>query len=75
MKLNDETLWSTDVGQHREIDSEQDNTSDEVLARYPDGWFTPEKENITLPSALAPGEIDRQSLESFAMIEAVKWYD
>jgi hypothetical protein len=70
MKLDDETLWSTDVGQHREIDPEQDNMSDDVLARYPDGWFTPEKENITLPSALAPGEIDRQSLEAFAMIEA-----
>ena len=70
MKLNDETLWSTDVGKHQDIDSKWDDMSDDVLARYPDGWFTPETENITLPSTLAPGEIDRQSLEAFAMIEA-----
>jgi hypothetical protein len=70
MKLDDETLWSTDVGQHWDIDSERDDMSDDVLARFPDGWFTPEKEAITLPSALAAGEINRQSLESFAVIEA-----
>ena len=70
MKLDDETLWSTEVGKHREIDSELADASDDVLARYPEGWFTPERENITLPSALAPGEIERQSLQSIALIEA-----
>jgi hypothetical protein len=60
MKLDDETLWSTEVGKHREIDSKLADASDDVLARYPEGWFTPERENITLPSALAPGEIERQ---------------
>jgi len=70
MKLNDDTLWSTNVRQHREINSERDDMSDDVLAHYPNGWFALEKENITLPSALAPGEIDCQSLEAFAMIKA-----
>jgi hypothetical protein len=70
MKLNDETRWSTDVRQHWDIDSKWDDMSDDVLARFPDGWFTLEKETITLPSTLAPGEIDCQSLESFAMIIA-----
>src|SRR5882757_8357391 len=36
----------------------------------PDDWFTPEQERITLPSALAPGEIERLSLKSIAVIEA-----
>ena len=70
MKLDDDTLWSTEIGKRREIDSDGEDASDDVLARSPDGWFTPEKESITLPSALAPGEIHRQSLESIAMIEA-----
>src|SRR5882724_8350148 len=46
MKLNDETLWSTDVGKHQDIDSEWDDMSDDVLACFPDGWFTLEKEAI-----------------------------
>ena len=70
MKLDDETQWSTEVGKRREIDSDGEDSTDDVLARYPDGWFTPERESITLPSALSPGEIDRQSLQPIAMIEA-----
>ena len=70
MKLDDETQWSTEVGKRREIDYDGEDPSDDVLARYPDGWFTPERESITLPSALSPGEIDRQSLQQIAMIEA-----
>jgi hypothetical protein len=72
MKLNDDTLWSTQIGKRREIDSDGEDTSDNVLARSPNanGWFTPEKESITLLSALTPGEIHRQSLEPIAMIEA-----
>jgi hypothetical protein len=70
MKLDDETQWSTEVGNGREIDSNGEDSSDDVLARYPDGWFTPERESITLPSALAPREIDRQSLQPIAMIKA-----
>jgi hypothetical protein len=72
MKLNDDTLWSTQIRKRREIDSDGEDTSDNVLARSPNanGWFTPEKESITLLSALTPGEIHRQSLEPIAMIEA-----
>jgi hypothetical protein len=70
MRLDDETLWSTEVGKDRELDLSQEDSSDDVLARYPDGWFTPERHSITLPSALAPGEVDRQSLQSIATIEA-----
>src|ERR1700679_1513036 len=70
MKLDDETQWSTEVGKRREIDYDGEDPSDDVLARYPDGWFTPERESITLPSALSPGEIDRQSLQQIALIEA-----
>jgi hypothetical protein len=36
----------------------------------PNGWFTLEREQITLPSALAPGEINRLSLKPIALIEA-----
>ena len=70
MKLDDETQWSTEVGKGREIDSDGEDSTNDVLARYPDGWFTLERESITLPSALSPGEIDRQSLQPIAMIEA-----
>jgi hypothetical protein len=70
MKLDDETQWSTKVGKRWEIDYDGEDPPDDVLARYPDGWFTPERESITLPSAVSPGEIDRQSLQQIAMIEA-----
>jgi len=70
MKLDDETQWSTRVDKRREIDSDGEDSSDDVLAHYPDGWFTLERESITLLSALAPGEIDHQSLQPIAMIEA-----
>lgn len=36
---------------------------------YPDRWFTPERDQITLPSALALGEIERLSLRQIATIE------
>jgi len=70
MKLDDDTLWSAEVGKGREIDADWEELSDDVLARYPDGWFTPERESITLPSALAPRELDRQSLQPIALVEA-----
>jgi hypothetical protein len=46
------------------------DSSDNVLVCYPDGWFTLERESITLPSALSPREIDCQSLQPIVMIEA-----
>jgi hypothetical protein len=47
------------------MDSQPDEALDDLLDVYPDGWFTPEKEWITLPSALAPGEIHCLSLQSW----------
>jgi hypothetical protein len=44
------------------MDPQPGEVSDDYLELYPDGWFTPETEWITLPSALAPGEITRLSL-------------
>ncbi|KAI0245553.1 hypothetical protein BJV78DRAFT_1158538 [Lactifluus subvellereus] len=44
--------------------------SDDALESHPNGWFTPERDRITLPSALGPGEIEHLSLESIAMVEA-----
>jgi hypothetical protein len=73
MRLDDETLWSTEVGKDWELDLSQEDSLDNVLARYPDGWFTPERHSITFPSALAPGEVDHQSLQSIATIEAELW--
>jgi hypothetical protein len=43
------------------------------LEHFPDGWFTLEMDRITLPSALAPGEINDLSLKSIAKIEAELW--
>ena len=39
------------------------------LELYPDGWFTPKMDQVTLLSALAPGEIEHLSLKQIAMIE------
>ena len=70
IKLDDDTQWSTQDGKVPDLDPQPENTSDDFVELYPDGWFTPEKERITLPSALAPGEIECLSLQSFAMIES-----
>ena len=67
IKPDDDTLWLAQDGQITEV-------PDDVLQLHPDGWFTPECDHITLPSALAPGEINQLSLQSIATIEArVKW--
>ena len=70
MKLDDDAMWSTQDGKCSDIYSDQEDSSDDILEHFPDGWFTPEMDRITLPSALAPGEIDRLSLKSIAKIEA-----
>jgi hypothetical protein len=70
MKLDNDTLWSTQDGKIPNMDPQPGEVSDDYLELYPDGWFTPEMERITLPSALAPGEITRLSLKSIAIIEA-----
>jgi hypothetical protein len=45
-------------------------SSDNLPEVDSDEWLILEKERITLPSALAAGEIERLSLESIAMVEA-----
>ena len=52
------------------MDRQITEVPDNVLQLHPNGWFTPERDHITLPSALAPGEIHRLSLQSIATIEA-----
>jgi hypothetical protein len=64
MKLDDDTAWSVEDGNIPDIDS------DNIPDFGSDGWFTPEVERITLPSALAAGEIGRLSLPAIATIEA-----
>jgi hypothetical protein len=69
IKPDDDTKWSTQDGNILDVDIEPGEMSGNLLEDYPDGWFTPEQDRITLPSALAHGEIDRLSLKSMAMIE------
>jgi hypothetical protein len=69
MKLDDETMWSIEDGPIPDIGLRADELSDDIPDLASDGWFTPEVERITLPSALASGEIERLSLQSIATIE------
>ncbi len=70
IKPDDDTRWSTQDGKLPDIDLQAEQMSEDLLELHPEGWFTPEWDRIMLPSALAPGEIDRLSLKSMAMIEA-----
>jgi hypothetical protein len=64
IKLDDNVQWSVQDGKIPDMDSQLGGTLDDMVDLYPDRWYTPEKEWITLPSALAPGEIERLSLQS-----------
>jgi hypothetical protein len=46
------------------------DASDDPSELHPNGWFAPEHDCITLPSALAPGKIKWLLLKSIARIEA-----
>jgi len=70
MKLDDDVQWSALAGKTPDLDPQLGEPFDDLLDDYPEGWFTPEKEQITLPSTLAPGEIERLSLHSIAGVEA-----
>ena len=65
MKLDDDTISQN--GDSNFADLTEWNEPPDV---FPDGRFTPEKEQIIFPSALAPGEIECQSLTSVTTIEA-----
>ena len=69
MKLDDNTMWSR---RHRKVPDAEPDIEDlpyDLSELYPNGWFTPERDQITLPSTLAPGEIERLSFQSIATIE------
>ena len=70
IKSDDDTQWSVQDGTIPDLDPQPGDASDDLIELLPDGWFTPERERITLPSALAPGEISRLSLQAVALIEA-----
>src|ERR1700760_3546012 len=70
MKLDDDVQWSHQSGKLPDLNLQGAETSDDILDEYPEGWFTPENERITLPSALASGELDRLSLQEIAQVEA-----
>jgi hypothetical protein len=62
IKPNDDTCW---LAQDRHIVESHSEALYDFLEFYPDGWFTPERDSITLPSTLAPGEIDHLSQINF----------
>jgi len=70
IKLDDDVRWATQDGRISHMDPLAGEVSDDLLDLYPDEWFTPERERITLPSALAAGEIDHLSLKPITMIES-----
>ena len=69
MKLDDDIRWSRHGEKIQNSGLELDDIHDDLIDLDPDGWFTPETEWITLPSALALGEIEHLSLKDIANIE------
>ena len=70
MKSDDNTQWSVQDGNIPDLDPQPGDALDDLIELLPNGWFTPEREQITLPSALAPGEISHLSLQAIVLIEA-----
>lgn len=69
MKLNDDVWWSSQSGKRPEF-PQPEETFGEYIVDYPEDWFTPESEQIMLPSALGPGKIGRLSLGDIMKVEA-----
>ena len=69
MKLDDNTMWSRRHGKVPDADPDIEDLPYDISELYPDGWFTSERDQITLPSALAPGEIEQLTFQSIATIE------
>src|ERR1700683_2194856 len=55
IKLDNNTQWSTQDRKIPDMDPQPGDVSDDLFKLYPNSWFTPERERITVPSALAPG--------------------
>lgn len=66
IKSDDNTMWSTP--DNYMLDTTVD-PSDTLSNESPNGWYTPEDEQITLPSSFAAGEVECLSLEPISMIE------
>ena len=58
MKLDDDTMWSRRDGKVTDADPDIEDLPYNLSELYPNGWFTPERDQITILSALAPGEIE-----------------
>ena len=58
MRLDNDTRWAKECGQLPDKGATPVETSGDPPELYPDRWFTPERDQITLPSALALGEIE-----------------
>lgn len=69
VKLDDDVRWSRQAGKRSDIGLASGDISDDDGDDYPEDWFTPEKERLTLPSSLAPGERERLSLDAVANVE------
>ena len=69
MKLDVNIQWSRQGGKIPNIDLEPEDMPENILELYPDGWFTPEREQITLPSALKQEEINCLSLNNITTIK------
>ena len=69
MKLDDNTMWSKQDRMVPDKDPDVDHLPYDLVDLDPDGWFTPEMYRITLPSTLAPGEIERLAFQPITTIE------
>ena len=66
IQSDNNTMWSNPDNNMSDTPMDPlDQPDDE----FPEGWYTPEDERITLPSSLAVGEVERLSLQPIAMIE------
>jgi len=70
LNLSDDTRRSTEAGQFCPAEDSADEFSDADEAHVHEMAMMPELDMLLLPSSLAPGEIDRNTLESIAMVEA-----
>ena len=69
MKLDNNIQWSRQGGKIPNVNLEPEDLPEKFLELYPNGWFTPEREQITLPSALKQEEINCLLLNNIATIE------
>lgn len=70
MDVPDDVQWSGAAGKRRTDPESADSVSDDGSTVDAETVFTPEQDMISLPSSLAPGEIERISLHAIAGIEA-----